>query len=226
MTTKTEQAKIPEPDLPPPPGLARYAAMITSLILGVSVLPGLWLTLVRADSTLWFSTLFELLVLAGAAFGVFSGLGRFRSGWALSLACVAGTVLVCGVFAFVEIRANFGSDATIGRLLQPYLAFRLGLAALLALIASFAVFSRNPACWKALAIGAALLIPAVGVLAWLALTGGGPLGATRATPGAEAARLLMLCFGGLVLIGLVSVGGHMVIRAYELGRPAPQPSKP
>jgi hypothetical protein len=186
--------------------------------LGLSVLPVLWLTLVRSDATLWFSTVFEILVLAAAVSGIFSGLGRFREGWALSLACVAGTVLVCGVFAFVEIRANFGSDASVAALLEPYLAFRLALAAGLAGVASLTVFSRNPVSWKLLLWGIVVLTPALSVLGWVAIRGSGLLSATRATPGAEAVRILALCLGGLVVVVMVSVGLHLLIRAYEMGR--------
>lgn len=207
--------------LPPaPPAVARFAALGLSLALAVSVLPVLWLTLVRSDATLWFSTVFELLVIGAAVSGVFSGLGRFREGWAISLACVAGTVLVCGVFAFVEVRANFGSDASVAGLLKPYLGLRLALAGALAGVASLTVFSRNPASWKLLLWGVVILGPAVGVLGWLGTRGSGLLSATRATPGAEAVRILALCLGGLVVVVMASVGLHLLIRAYEVGRPA------
>ncbi len=224
--------------LPPPPAIARWGAMALSAVLGVSALAGLWLTLFAGESTLWFSTIFELLTLAAAAIGVLAATGRFRDGWALSLACVAGTTLVCAVFAFVELRANFNSHPSYAGLMKPYLGFRLALAAGFAGLASLAVFSRNPACWRALVKAMIVLAPAAAVLAWLGVSGGsgggGFLGAARATPGAEAARILMLCLGGLVLIGLISVGGHLLIRAYELGRapadrpdaPPPSPAKP
>lgn len=203
--------------IPPAPSkAARFATLGLSILLAASALPVLWLTLVRSDATLWFSTVFELLVITAAVFGVFSGLGRFREGWALSLACVAGTVLVCGVFAFVEIRANFAGDAAVAGLLKPYLAFRLALAAGLAGVASLTVFSRNPASWKLLLWGVVILAPALAVLAWVGTSG--LLGGTRATPGAEAVRILALCLGGLVVVVMVSVGLHLLIRAYEMGR--------
>lgn len=208
----------PATHLPPPPALARWATLALSVILGVSALPVLWLTVIGGDAVLWFSSAFELLILAAAAVGVLAGLGRFRDGWALALACAAGTCLVVGVFAFIELRANFNSNPSYAGLLKPYLAARLGMAAGFGLLASLAVFSRNKACWHALIKGLVILTPALGVIAWLATRGGAFLGATRATPGAEAARILMLCLGGLVLIGLISVGGHMIIRAFELGR--------
>lgn len=208
-----------------PPAWARLLALGLSGLLLLSCLPVLWLTLFAGEAVLWFSTVFEVLVLAAAIFGLAAGLGRFVQGWALALLCVAGTVLVCGVFAFLEVRANFGSSAAVAGLIKPYLAARLGLAAAFASAASLAVFSRNPASWKALIKGAIVLAPALAVLAWIGLTGGAFLSATRPSPGAEAARILMLCLGGMVLIGLVSVGAHLIIRAYELGRPEAAPDR-
>jgi hypothetical protein len=188
------------------------------VILGISTLPVLWLAVFGGDAVLWFSSIFELLVLGAAVIGLLAGLGRFREGWGLALACVAGTALVVGVFTFVELRANFNSHPSYAGLLKPYLATRFGFALGFALLASLAVFSRNRACWAALAKGLIVLAPAGGILAWIGVSGGAFLGATRATPGAEAARILILCLGGLVLVGLISVGGHLLIRAYELGR--------
>lgn len=212
---------------PPPPALARAAALVLSGVLALSVPPVLYITLIRGDAVLWFSSIFETLVLTAAIFGIASGLGRFANGWALSLACVAGTVLVCGVFAFLEIRANFADEPGVAGLLTPYLGFRLALAAAIAATASVAVFSRNRACWIALLKGILVLIPPVGITAWYVVTGGGFLGAARPTPGGEAARLILLTLGGLILVGFVSVGGHLLIRAYELGRPdeAPGPAR-
>lgn len=202
-----------------PPLWIRSLGLLLSGLLLLSSLPVLWLTLFAGEAVLWFSSVFEALVVAAAVFGVLAGVGRFVRGWALALACVAGTVLVCAVFAFLEIRANFGDSAGIAGWIKPYLAGRLAMAAALAGTASLAVFARNPASWKALIKGGVVLAPALGVLIWLGVTGGAFLSATRASPGAEAARILMLCLGGMVLIGLVSVGVHLIIRAYELGRP-------
>lgn len=220
MTQTMSQTMTPDAalQLPPPPALARWGTLTLSGILGISTLPVLWLTLFGGEAVLWFSSVFELLVLGAAVVGIFAGLGRFRDGWALALACVAGTSLVSGVFAFVELRANFNNDPSYAGLLKPYLGIRVAMAAGFAGLASLAVFCRNPACWRALIKGLVILTPAMGVCAWLATTGGAFLGSTRATPGAEAARILMLCLGGLVFIGLISVGCHLLIRAYELGR--------
>lgn len=215
LSVRVGAAPIP----PPPAVVARLAVLGLCAVLVFSALPVLWLTLARSDATLWFSTAFELLVIAAGISGVFSGLGRFRDGWALSLACVAGTVVVCAVFAFVEIRANFGSDASVAGLLKPYLALRLALAAALAAVASLTVFSRNPASWKLLLWGVVILVPVMGGLGWIATGASGLLSASRATPGAEAVRILAICLGGLVVVVVVSIGLHLLIRAYEVGRP-------
>lgn len=208
----------PIPALPPPPAWARWGAVLGGVALGLSVLPALWLTTLGGEAVLWFSTAFETLVLSVAVIALLAGFGRFRDGWGLSLACVAGTVLVCAVFAFVEVRANFNDDPNVAGWLKPYLAFRLGMACYFGAWGSLAVFSRNPASFRTLAKAMALLAPAVGLLGWVVVRGVPGANATSASPGAEAARILALCLGGLIVIGLLSVGGHLVIRAYDLGR--------
>ncbi len=209
----------PSNPLPTPPAFVRFAAVGVSLLLGLSCLPVLYLTLLGADRTLWFSTMFELLVLGACVVGVLAGLGRFRDGWALALACSAGTVLVCGVFAFVEIRANFRTDADIAPLLKPILAARLAAAALIGLLASVAVWSRNPRSWRLAFVGIAMLLPVIGVVVLARLGTGLPLSTPRETPGAEAVRIAVWLLAGVIGIGLVSAGGHLLIRSYELGRP-------
>lgn len=205
--------------LPTPPAFVRFAAVGVSLVLGLSCLPVLYLTLLGADRTLWFSTMFELLVLGACVVGVLAGLGRFREGWALALACAGGTVLVCGVFAFVEIRANFRTDADIAPLLKPMLAARLAAAVLIGLLASVAVWARNPRSWRLVFVGVAMLLPVVVVVGLARLGTGLPLSTPRETPGAEAVRIAVWLLAGVIGIGLVSAGGHLLIRSYELGRP-------
>jgi hypothetical protein len=206
-------------EMPAPPAMARFAALGLAGALLVTALPGLWLTALKSDPILLFSTLFETLTAAAAILALFAGLGRFRQAWALALLCAAGTVLVCAVFARVEIMPNHGSDPSIGPWISRFAAVRVALAAGLGGIAAFAVFTRNPRSWGAVARAVLVLLPVAGVLGWFIATGGGPLANARTSPGAESVRILILCLGGLVLVALTSIGGHLIIRAFEHGRP-------
>lgn len=217
MTNTPSQSIPAEP--PAPPAVARFATLGLAVLLLGSALPGLWLTALKSDPVLLFSTLFEILTALAGVLALLAGLGRFRQAWALALLSVAGTALVCAVFARVEILPNHGSDPAIGPWINRFAALRVALAAGLVGVASFAVFSRNPRSWGAIARAALVLLPVAGVLGWIVNTGGGPLSTARPSPGAEAVRILILCLGGLVLIALTSVGGHLIIRAFEHGRP-------
>lgn len=214
----------PAPLPPPPPGWLRTAVLLLSVVLGVSTLMGGWVALVRADQTLWFTAVFEAIVLSAAVVGFLAGLGRFRQGWAMSLVCVGGTVLVCAVFAFLEVRANFQTDAVVGPWVKKALAFRLLMAAGFGGAASLAVWSRDARSGRSLVRAACVLAPVALVGLWLWWNGGSvlassPSSASSASPGADALRVVLLCLGGLVGIILVAVGGHLVIRSYEWGRP-------
>lgn len=207
----------------PDPGRAiRTLTLLCSAAIGLSVLPVLYVTLFAGPAKLWFSTLFELTVLGAAVVGVLAGLNRFRDGWALGLACVAGTLVVTTVFATVEVRANFRDDPSIGRLIMPYAGLRLAFAGIIAGLASFAVWRRNPRSWGLVLRAVLVLLPVGAVGAWLVLGNAGILTTPVASPGGEAVRIVGMLLGGLIAIGLVSVGGHLLIRSYEVGRPDAQ----
>jgi hypothetical protein len=212
----------------PAPGF-RTLTLLSGCVLAASALPVLYVTVFAGARMLWFSTLFELMVIAAAAIAILAARGRFRDGWALSLACVAGTVLVSAVFAAVEIRANFRDHPTIGRWIMPAAGFRVGMSAVFALIASLVVWNRNGKCWGLVIRAALALAPVAAALAWLAMGNVAMLNTPMPNPGAETLRIAALIIGGLLGVILVSAGGHLLIRSYEMGRPEaiarPEPSK-
>lgn len=215
------------PSIPAPPKALQMLVLLIGVVVAASALPGAWLTGFAGDSVLWFSLLFELLVAGAGVLCVLAGLGRFGNGWGLALTCAAGTVLVCAVFAFVEVQANFGDDPAIARFIKPAAAIRVGLAGAVALVASVAVWSRDSRSWGAVIKAVIVLLPVAAVGGWFAFGPTGSIMATRQTPGAEGLRLTLLVVGSLIGVGLVSAAGHLLIRAYEFGRPGNQSaSKP
>ncbi len=211
----TRGAAAPDPGRP-----VRTLALIVSLLIAVSVPPVLYVTMFAGPAKLWFSTLFELTVLGAAVVGMLAGAGRFREAWALSLACVMGTLVVTSVFTTVEVRANFRDDPSIGRLIMPFAGFRLALAGSVAVLASWAVWSRDRRSRGLVLRAFLVLLPVIACGAWLAIGNGGFLATPLASPLGEAIRIAGILVGGLIGIGLVSVGGHLLIRSYEIGRPA------
>ncbi|MEM9374505.1 MAG: hypothetical protein AAGA55_12760, partial [Planctomycetota bacterium] len=204
--------------LPDPGRGVRTLTLLVSVLVAVSVLPVLYVTLFAGSATLWFSTLFELTVLAAAVVGVFAGLGRFRDAWALSLACLIGTLVVTSVFTTVEVRANFRDDPSIGRLIMPFAGLRFAFAGIVSVLASYAVWNRDRRSWGLVFRAVLLLLPVAACGAWLATGNIGFLTTPLASPAGEAARIAGILLGGLLGIGLVSAGGHLLIRAFELGR--------
>lgn len=222
-TSGTGLGPIPKPTPKP----MRLLALLVGVVLGVSALPGLWLTLMAGESVLWFSTLFELLVMGAAAICVLAGLGRFKEAWALALTCAAGTVLVTAVFAFVEVRANFGQDPRVARFIMPAAAFRVGLAGLIALVASATVWTRDKRSIGALIRAGLVTLPIAIVGIWLAAGPTDIIFTPRESPLGEGVRLILIVVGALIGIGLISAAGHLLIRAYEFGRPdSESPAEP
>lgn len=218
------------PTLPLPPLFVRVCTVLSGLALAATVAPGVWLTGIHSTPVLWFACGFELMVLGAAVIAVLAGIGRFRQAWGLALACAAGTILVAAVFGRVQVTANFGPHPVYGPWIIRIFLLRLALCGTLALLASVAVFSRNPRSWGAFARACLVLLPVAAVGVWFVAKGAPGAGANP-SPGADAVRILVVCLGGLIVIALVSVGGHLIIRAFEHGRlddapPAGHPGSP
>ncbi len=204
------------PQLPPPPPAVRRAVLVLSLILGASSLLGLWLAFMGAGSVVIGMLGFELVVLVAAVIAVLAGLGRFRSGYALALACVGGTVFGATVLGFVDGRPNFVSSPDLARVLRLMVYARVLLAGLLGAGAALAVLSRDASSWGSLGRGLAVGSPVVvvGALAilfardWLTVPRDGVL---------EAVRIGSIILGVLVLGGFFCASVHLVIRAFQAG---------
>ena len=208
---------------PKPSGAVRLGAIVISGVQLLSVVLGLWIAVIASGQVLWTTVGFEFVALSAGVIGVLIGLGRFRDGFELGLLCIAGAVVVTGVFglqyaAGPTLRsASQAGDAHSAAmpLLGMIVKARIGLGFLLVSLAAFAVLTKSKASWRALAIGLTLLLP-VGVIAvWLIRFGGAGmlLGDTESAVGV--ARLIATLFGGLILFVIASIGGHYVIKAFD-----------
>ncbi len=184
-----------------------------SLLVGVGVgLLALWQTygaLTRTDPG-WFLVGFEALTLSGCVFAVLIGLGKFRSGPALAMLCVAGTILVGTVLGYTADRATYR-----GILQHQVSAGRIGASVLMLAMAGVTVWARRPGkSLKALVIGCVLGGAGVAATgAWMFTS----LPATLAGIHPMVKTLAFL-FGGLLVVGLISAGTHYAIRSLEFGR--------
>lgn len=164
---------------------------------------------------------FEVVTAAAAVLGVLQGLGHFRSGPGLGLACVAGTVLVAGVLGWKGANGRLG-----GFSLTPMLAVHVGAGLALGAAGAWAVLSRRPgALWTA-ARGALLILPVAVVVGGLASRRGMAL-ADRVLSASQSVQFIVVSVGFLAATALVAAGAHLVIRAFEMGRgEAPPTSRP
>lgn len=194
-------------------------------LVGLSALPWIWFSLGRFggfDVPLFG---FEVLTIVAAVYGVLLGRGWYREGWAIGVAAIAGSWLVCLVFGlFVGFyKAKMSDFPGLVGLTRGTIGLRAVMIPLAGLLATVAVFSRNPAAWRSailglawalpLAIGGALYQFEIGPGAWVASVLEGDAGSSGGL------RAVLIIGVGLVGIVLMSISGHLLIRAYESGRP-------
>jgi hypothetical protein len=197
------------PDLNPPdaPRGALLSAAILCGLVGVSSLAGAGAA-IAARPRIWFLLGFECVVVTAAVLGFLVGRGRYRQGPALALACVAGSVAVASYLGYL------GSGRTIlGIGLMPFLAFRLGIAGAIGMVAAWIVLSRRPGIglprlFKGLVIGLVLAVLGAGVWTVRARIAALP----------DIARIAGAVVLFVVFTALLATSVHLIIRAFESGR--------
>lgn len=167
---------------------------------------------------------FELVATVAGLLLIIFGLGRFRVGPAMALVCLAGTILAASALGWQAASRNL-----VGRSLTPLLGVRAGTSLVVLAAAAWLVLSRDR---RALLVFAKGLIT---TLAALAITGAFLYGPTRAMIQRVMDLHTMVAFAVaifsfLIVCVLLAIGGHLIIRAFELGRledkPRPRPAAP
>lgn len=151
---------------------------------------------------------FEVVIALACVFGVLVGIGRFGSGPAIALACVAGTIGIGSLLGYLGAGRRLG-----GVDLTPFLFGRGAAAGAIAMIAAVIVLKRDarrsvPSLVRGLAFAAAL----AGFLAaayWIRpqVFAYGPL-----------AKAAMVIVSGIVGLGLLAAAVHYTIKAFEHGK--------
>ena len=226
MTQKT----TPNPDQrvseSTPKGLCTLA-MLLSLIAGLSALPWMYLAIGRFGGFAWGLFGFEFIVLLGAIMTIFVAIGRVRVGAAfpMAMACMGGTLLVTSVFGIhVDARNVVGTNHPdiapwVNRTLMLYLALIAGFS----LLAMLDVYRRTAQAWGLVLRAAMFLIPVLAVLVYVRSRGMPSI--TDASGELSVVSMIGVILGGLFFGILLSVGGHFLIRSFEVAMPektAPQ----
>lgn len=194
--------------------MRKATGAISALVL-LSALVGIGVSLFGHPQPVWAWFGFEIVVLVSAGLGVIFGLGRFRQGPAMTMVSVGGTIAVATLFGRLALLANLSTLAT-----DPWVIGRLLAGGVLGLGATVLVFSRDRRCWPSFIKGVLLAMPAAAA---------GAIGFFRPglIPGRDWEGLLAvlrvggLLLGGLLVCILISVGIHLIIRAFEHGRTDP-----
>lgn len=202
---------------PSPPKLVLLTITLASAAALIGALAAAGVALFVVPQILWASLGFAAVAAISAAIGVLAGIGRFNQGLGMAALCVGGAIAVSAGFSYIDLGPNLGDAPAFARLLKPWAAFQALAAAVVVASGGFAVLSRSHASWKSIAVGLAFLVPAGIVLAGMVF------GMDR-IPEGETGRVMSL---GLLLIGgtaaavLFSLGGHHLIRAFEIAADDP-----
>jgi hypothetical protein len=195
-------------DLPPIPAPARVLALGICGLMGLSAVVVFIAGALHAPPA-WFLLMFEAAIAVAAVMGVLTARGRFAMGPALALVCVTGCFLVGSYLSYL------GAGKRLYRLdLTPLVAARLILSLMRGGTAAGIVLARKPGRSLPLfARGAACAIVVVAMLGatWLLR------GRLAALPGLVAGALAIVGF--VVFTGFLAAGVHLLISAFETGRP-------
>lgn len=195
-----------------PPRGPRLLAVATAGVLTLGSLAAAAVAGFIAESTLWASLGFCLLGAFAGVLGVLMGLGRFAAGFGIGCLCLGGSAFVATAFATLDFRANLGGQPGLARLVLPWVGLQAIASAGLIAAGGAAVLARRRGAWGTLIKGALLLLPAVGVIAL------GPV-VLNMLPAGESGRVAglgALLVGGAVFITFAALGGHHLIRAFEI----------
>ena len=209
-----DQHTMPEESIQPPPASIRRAVLVFSLLLGVSSLAGLTLACVGTSSVVLGMLGFEIVVFVAAALAILAGLGRFKSGYGLALACVAGAVGGATLLGYVDGKPNFVSNPDTARLLKALVLARIGLVGALGALGAIAVLIRDRRSWGHLVKGLIVSAPVV-LVGGLALAFARDWLLSPRDGAGEAVRIGTLVLGVMVLGGFFCAGVHQIIRAFQ-----------
>jgi len=214
---------------PTPPRLIRVPLLALSAVILVLFGWSLYASTIGAPSLVWAAAGFSLIGLASAVFAALLGLGRFNNGFGLAALCVAGATTTCAVLGWLDLRANLTAVPELDRVLRPWLVASAATGLGVAGLAALAVLLRSSRSWVYAASGAAALAVVVIGAALLRGPAAGLLPDAEGDP--DPLRVGLLLFMAVTALALLSAGGHLVIRAFEVGRenartPAPVAESP
>ncbi len=203
------------------PAVYRFAVLALSVLAGLSALPWMYLSIGQFGGFAWGLFGFELMVLLGAIMTAMVCLGRIRVAGAFPLAvlCLVGTLVVASVFGiYVDARNVVGSNhPSIAPWVNRTLMFYLLIIAGLSVIAMLDVYRRSTRSWGLVLLGGIFLVPVIASVVYIQQRGMPTI--TDASGELNAVRMIGVIIGGLIFGIFLSIGGHFMIRSFEVALP-------
>lgn len=205
----------------PTPAIFRIATTLICVIAAVSTLPWIFMSFGKFGGFAWGLFGFELMVLIGSIMTMLVCFGKVKVEGAFPLAvlCFVGTLLVASVFGiYVDARNVVGSNhPTIQPWVMRTLMLYLALVGGLSVIAALDVYRRDTRSWGMLLRSLPFLVPVLAAGVYFQRSGIPTI--TDSAGEMSIFRMLAFIVGGLVLGILFSVGGHFLIRSFEVALP-------
>jgi F0F1-type ATP synthase assembly protein I len=213
------------PILTPTPSPIRLSIIAISAITALSALPWILIAATEFKSFAWGLFGFEFILLLGCLMTIWVALNKKTVGSTMPMAivCLIGTILVGAVFGIhVDARAIVGEDPTIGPWINRTRDFRLLVIIAFSMLAVLDVYRRDARSWGLVLRAVIFLLPIVAILGWIKLKG---MPSVNDSSGElSPMRMVVFLLSGLGIGILFSIGGHFLIRSFEIALPEPQPA--
>lgn len=212
----TEQLPIYHlPAMKPTPAPLKLLTLLVGAVSTLLALGGVVVAVFAIGSPIWGMLSFEVVILVASALALLTGLGKFSDGFGLACATLGGCIAAAALLGSIDAYTNLdAAGSAFAKLVVPVLLARVGLGGLLAVCGGIAVLARRPAEWKRFFLGLVFTLPVLGV--GLAAATGKLKAVIGATGGSGSILgLSIMLFGGVLAIALLSVGGHLLITAFE-----------
>ena len=205
------------------PAHIRFAVLAICALTALTTLPWIFMAVGKFGGFAWGLFGFELIVLLGCLMTMLVCVGKVRVGMSMpmAIACLVGTILVAVVFGlYVDARAVVGDNPGVFPWIKNTILLRLAAMAGLGLLATLDVYRRDPRSWGLMIRSVIFFVPVFAVLGWLKVAGI----PTIENSSGELSPLKMVIFllSGLIFGILFSIGGHFLIRSYEIALPEAQ----
>lgn len=196
----------------------RPAGVLVAILGGIAAGASLVIALAAITDTRpnWILLAFEVVAMMAGVVCVLAGVRVLREGPAITLLCVAGTIMTAALLGGV------GSNWTVrGFSLWPGLFLRAGIGGILVAFAGAELLSRRPGVSMPLVLRSVLwVLPLVLMIVAAALLRG-------AWPNLHPlAQMLLVLFGGALACVFAAGSAHYAIRAFIVGAEAPATNAP